>query len=119
MKKYQLKGLQEEIKAAAADGRAFNARIQAASGPERHALRLEKGSLGHAARYLLLAYALLRGVPYGVVERRCGEQNNPYSKRLHREACRFCPETTVEACERWLERPAEPVQVAPAAEAAQ
>jgi len=114
MKKHQLKSLQEEIKASAADSRAYNPRIQAASGMERHGLRQEKGSLAYGARCLLLAYALLRGVPYWVVERRCGELNTPHAKRVHQEACRFCPETAIEDVSKWLERPAEPAAAAAA-----
>jgi len=69
-RKSELSGLKAEIKRLADEGRSWNARIQAARGPERHAARLEKAGVGHLARTALLAYALLREVPYTALERR-------------------------------------------------
>lgn len=66
--KYQLVGLREEIKGLAARGREYNARIRGSSGAERHALRVEKSGVGYSARVCLLAYALLRGLPYRAQE---------------------------------------------------
>lgn len=65
----KLSSLREEIKRLAEEGRSYNPRIAAAAGPERHALRQEKGGVGYAARVALLAYAMLRGVPYRRLER--------------------------------------------------
>ncbi len=69
-KKSELSGLKEEIKRLAEEGRSWNARVQALRGPERHAARQEKAGVGHVARTALLAYALLRGVPYTSLEAR-------------------------------------------------
>ena len=80
--KNELKSLRDEIREMAAEGRAHNPRIQAAEGPERHALRQEKASVGRAARVLLLTYALLRGVPYRTLEANCREDGIPFERKL-------------------------------------
>lgn len=64
-----LKEVRQEIKRLASDGRAKNALISASSGPERHAARQAKAGIGSTARAFLLAYAMMRGVPYDRLER--------------------------------------------------
>lgn len=64
-----LDGVRREIKRLAEDGRAKNALITASSGPSRHAARQAKLGIGSAARAYLLAYAMMRGVPYDRLER--------------------------------------------------
>jgi hypothetical protein len=81
LKKKDLPALKAEIKRLAAEGRAYNSRIQDAHGPERHRLRGEKGSIGWDARMLLLAYAFLRGVPYRVLEPKCLEDTSSYLRK--------------------------------------
>jgi len=73
----RIKDLRESILRLAARGRSYNARISAARGPERHALRLEKAHVGSDAREALLAYAMLRGVPYRALEETCLEDFVP------------------------------------------
>jgi len=82
MKKYELKALQTEIKGATPEERAS----------------------GYHARYLLLTYAFLRGIPYEILEKKVREHNDPYARTLQKEAARFLPDTTLEACEAWLKR---------------
>ena len=76
LKKKDLPTLAAEIKRLAAEGRAYNPRIQAARGPERHRLRGEKSGAGWEARLLLLTYAFLRGVPYRTLEPKCREDSS-------------------------------------------
>lgn len=69
-KKSELCALKSRIKDLADEGRSHGRALSAVAGPEREALRSEKRSVGKVARAHLLAYALARGVPYEVVERR-------------------------------------------------
>lgn len=64
-----LSALRAEIRELAAQGRALNPAIQAASGRNRQSLRIQKAEIGDRARHLLLAYAFLRGIPYIALER--------------------------------------------------
>lgn len=64
-----LSDIRAGVKSLAQDGRARNALISATRGPDRHAARLAKKGIGESARVLLLAYAMLRGVPYDRLER--------------------------------------------------
>lgn len=68
-KRQQLGALRKEIARLAEEGRSYNERISGASGPARHALRLEKSGVGRYSRVCLLAYGMLRGVPYRSIER--------------------------------------------------
>lgn len=77
-RRFQLVRLREEIKRLADEGRGFSARIQASRGLDRHYLRLEKADVGRAARVCLLAYGLLRGVPYRAMEARTRERVTVY-----------------------------------------
>jgi hypothetical protein len=104
MKKYELKELQTEIKG-----------VTPAERPN-----------GSHARYLLLAYAFLRGIPYLALEKKVREHNEPYARALQKAAARFVPKTATEfapdtseaACEAWLRRPEAVVEAAPAIEVA-
>ncbi len=100
MKKYQLKELQTEIKERAVESRSFNPKIQASSGSDRHALRCSKKGLSYKTRVKLLAYGMLRGLPYSCMERNA--ECLPSFKPIHEEAVRFKPDLTVEECEKWL-----------------
>lgn len=42
-----------------------------------------KRAVGSDARHHLIAYGLLRGRPYGAIERRCGEKNAPSPAAVH------------------------------------
>jgi len=81
MKKYkksELENIQKEIKALAKEGKAFRPRIHAAQDQERYNLWDEKRAVGQEARYLLLAYAFLRGIPYRILEKKCYEDDCKY-----------------------------------------
>lgn len=110
LKKKDLPGLRAEIKRLADEGRSYHPRIREARGPERHALRMEKKSVGEEARVLLLAYALLRGVPYRALEARCREDAGGRGwlvSAVGRAAARWAgaelPDGSAEA---WFEAPA-------------
>ncbi len=105
LKKSELAVLREEIKSAASEGRATNALIREARGDERRALRDRKGSIGQDARVLLLAYALLRGVPYTSLERTTRDtawQAGWLANGVARTAARTVPGTDREAVENWM-----------------
>lgn len=102
MKKHQLTELREEIKSNAHSARTYNPRIQASSGLERHALRLEKAGYKYPARSMLLAYGFLRGIPYRVLEQRCHEGSYPWHDAIYKIVIRFNPEITREQCGQWI-----------------
>ncbi len=95
-------GLKEEIKQAADEGRALNTKIQAASGLDRHLLRREKKSAGARARYLLLAYAILRGREYQEQERHTADGNRPYVTLILDAATSAGAGIARESIETWL-----------------
>jgi hypothetical protein len=64
-----LSGVREEVKRLAHCGRSRNSLIAVLRGPDRHAAREQKKGVGGTARVYLLAYAMLRGVPYDRLER--------------------------------------------------
>ncbi len=61
--------IREKVKGLAVAGRAKNALVSASRGLNRHAAREAKKGIGDAARIWLLAYAVLRGVPYESLEK--------------------------------------------------
>lgn len=68
MKKSELGWLRSKIADLAAQGVAIRKQIQAAFARARYDLWNDKRSIGDEARWMLLAYAFLRDVPYRVVE---------------------------------------------------
>lgn len=68
MKKSELGWLRSKIKDLAGQGTAIRHRIQAAFNRARYDLWNDKRSIGDEARWMLLAYAFLRDVPYRMVE---------------------------------------------------
>lgn len=64
-----LSEIRESVKRLAHEGRSKNALIAASSGANRHAARQSKQGVGATARVFLLAYAMLRGIPYDRLER--------------------------------------------------
>ena len=84
-----------------AASRRLNEAIHHTKGLERHALRLEKRSHGEATRSILLAYAMLRGVPYERVERSC--RRAPSASAIAEVTRQHVPsEDAVEEVKRWL-----------------
>ena len=73
--------LREQVKESAARGADIQRRISslqgAGTGTERHLLWNEKKAVGVRTRHLLLAYGLLRGVPYHRMERQAHIAPNP------------------------------------------
>lgn len=61
----------------------FRKRIAKCSGDRRWKLRFRKMCLGVHTREHLIAYGLLRGVPYARIEGKCGNQNEPSVKAVH------------------------------------
>jgi hypothetical protein len=84
-----------------AASRRLGKEIRRATGLARHALRLEKRSYGDTTRSILLAYAMLRGVPYETVERRVVRA--PSASAIADVVCQHeVKEDAVEEVKRWL-----------------
>ena len=77
----KLQVLRAKIKELQSAGEALRRRIQKSSGLKRHSLWQQKRALGEYSRYHLVAYGLLRGIPYDRIEK-CSENNRPNPKRL-------------------------------------
>jgi hypothetical protein len=107
IKKEAIFPLKEEIKRNETESKALNRSIQATSGPARHALRLEKRSLGTRTRYLLLTYALLRGRPYTSLERKCAEGCRPWPSVVQERSFAYDPSLSLDSVKDWLEGPKE------------
>lgn len=71
-----LQVLRAKIRGLQAAGISIHNRIRKAKGPKRNKLWDEKRRLGGYNREHLIAYGLLRGIPYGRIER-CAEENKP------------------------------------------
>lgn len=104
MKKCELKELQNEIKSNTEKARAFNPLIQAARGLERHGLRWEKACASGTSRELLLAYGMLRNMPYKVIEQKTKDGNGPYSGMILDSVKKYNPEATINDINEWLNR---------------
>jgi hypothetical protein len=66
--KFQLLLLKAKIKGLAQEGIRFQRLIAKAVGDKKQVLRQKKKHLGEFSRYYLIAYALLRNIPYNSVE---------------------------------------------------
>ena len=76
-----LQVLRAKIRGLQAEGASIHARIRKAHGPKRNKLWNEKRALGNHCREHLIAYGLLRNVPYEKIER-CAKQNRPNVVRV-------------------------------------
>lgn len=72
--------LKNEIKTLAEKGREARKVIHASAGIDRWYAWAEKRNIGTEARYRMLAYALFRGVPYRVLEKKCQEDESTFKK---------------------------------------
>lgn len=61
-----------------AGGRALRLKIQGTTHEARYAAWDEKRSYGTDTRWILLAYGLIKGIPYKAIERAVGERNSAY-----------------------------------------
>lgn len=76
-----LQVLRAKVRGLQAAGITFHSRIRKAKGPKRNELWSEKRRLGCYSREHLIAYGLLRGIPYGSIER-CAKDNKPNVERV-------------------------------------
>jgi len=102
-KKNKYPEIQNELRERQAASQAIRQKIHQSSGRDRYDLWDEKRSYGSVTRALLLAYALLRGVPYRVVE----PKSDPHTMwwvpgAIEREAARFEHVLTKEQIKAWL-----------------
>jgi len=95
-----LLALKEEIKQSAAEGAAFNCRIQKSIGLDRQSLRQEKKRVGSRTRHLLLAYTLLFGRAYDRQERQ--GSRSPYVSLVVDSAMRVGIQISRESVETWI-----------------
>jgi hypothetical protein len=63
-------------------GISYKKRIGKTSGDERHKLWCQKRAIGCYNREHLIAYGLLRGIPYERIEK-CAEQNRPNAEKVY------------------------------------
>ena len=76
-----LQVLRAKVRGLQAAGITLHSRIRKAKGPKRNELWNEKRRLGCYNREHLIAYGLLRGIPYGSIER-CAKDNKPNAERV-------------------------------------
>jgi hypothetical protein len=76
-----LKVLRAKIRGFQSAGESIRHRIKKTKGLKRHTLWVEKRDLGSYNREHLIAYGLLKGVPYERIER-CAENNGPDAKKV-------------------------------------
>lgn len=82
--------LRIKIKSLAAEARIIRQEAKKLSGLDKHTLNEHRtGIVREQARLSQLAYGALRGVPYRVMEQRCGEDNFPDLKRILAMARKF------------------------------
>lgn len=62
--------------------RKFRKRIVKSKGDRRWSLRFQKNALGAHTREHLIAYGLLRNIPYEKIEAKCAKGNEPNAKRI-------------------------------------
>ena len=94
--------IRRELKDRQAASQAIRAKINQTSDQERYDLWDEKREYGAVTRDLLLAYALLRGVPYCAVESKCREDNAPHPPDIQVMAAKFCHELDRGDIHDWL-----------------
>lgn len=78
-----LQALRAKIRGFHVSGSAISSRICKSKGDKRARLWIAKRALGAECRYHLIAYALLRGIPYHKVER-CAQNNRPNPEKVLR-----------------------------------
>jgi hypothetical protein len=76
-----LQVLRAKVRGFQAAGESLHRRIRKSSGPKRNALWNEKRRLGSYNREHLIAYGLLRGIPYERIER-CADDNKPNAEKV-------------------------------------
>jgi len=76
-----LQVLRAKIRGLQAAGVSIHNRIRKAKGPKRNRLWNEKRCLGGYNREHLIAYGLLRGIPYTRIEK-CSENNRPNPQKV-------------------------------------
>lgn len=77
MKNIKLLALKAKVCGFQHTGQWLHSRITKSSGDNRHRLWNNKRSLGEHTREHLIAYGLLRNVPYERIEGRCAKDNQP------------------------------------------
>jgi hypothetical protein len=95
--------IKTNLRALEAESREIRKRIHAASGMDRWHLWNEKRGHGREARWLLLAYAYLRKVPYRVCEQKCALDNSPSPSAIQHWLKTYGHEVERDLIDAWLE----------------
>lgn len=104
--------LRAKVRGLQAAGVSIHNRIRKAKGPKRNKLWDDKRVLGWTSREHLIAYGLMRGVPYGKIER-CAKGNQPNANvvfelmKTHAD-WKLARELTIEKVRELLVPPVEP-----------
>jgi len=105
--------LRAKVRGLQAAGISIHNRIRKAKGPKRNKLWDDKRTLGSYSREHLIAYGLMRGVPYDRIER-CAKGNQPNARtvfelmKAHAD-WKMARELTLEKVEALLTPSTEPV----------
>lgn len=103
MKKHvKFQKIQDDIKGRALQSREIRKTINASSGLARWAAWQDKRAYGRDTRHLLLAYGMVRGLPYLACEPKCGEDNKPSPSAIVAHAKDHGIELDIEAVKTWL-----------------
>jgi len=95
--------------------RVLRGAIREATGMDRWAAWVDKRDYGDETRLLLLAYAMLRGLPYVACEKKCGEFNKPSASGICNVAAAHGFQLDLAAVKAWLASEPAPVAVVPEA----
>jgi hypothetical protein len=77
--------LKSVIKGLAEESKRYNKFLKRAQSPAQ-VIRIQAALLvlGSRARHAMIAYGILRGVPYAKIERKCRENNKPNPKMIQK-----------------------------------
>lgn len=107
--------MQMALKERANHSREIRKTIHGSAGMDRWSAWQEKRWYGADTRHLLLAYGMVRGLPYLACEPKCGETNQPSPSAIQAWAAEHGVVLTQDAIKAWLKGEAAAVQTRTAA----
>lgn len=107
-RKYDFLKIRAMVKGIAQEGVVIRKQISSSVKDKRAAFWNKKRTLGHYARNIYLAYALIRNVPYKICENKCDELSKPQAKQIFEilesfAKNSFAKEYNVETIQNWLD----------------
>ena len=106
MKNVKFPSIKKELGERELHSREIRKTIRASSGMSRWVSWQDKRHYGRDTRHLLLAYGMVRGLPYLACEAKCGEFNRPSSSAIAAHARAHGIELDLEVVKAWLKREA-------------